>query len=57
MTRLSDLQTCKENLPEAGRTGYSIFVLLFQFLLPLITLSCAYYQICQTLRLRSFKPR
>ncbi|XP_059091536.1 neuropeptide F receptor-like [Tigriopus californicus] len=52
MTRLSDLQTCKENLPESGRTAYSCFVLLFQFMLPMITLCIAYYQICRTLRLR-----
>ncbi len=52
LTRLSDLQTCTEYLPESGRAGYSIFILLFQFLLPMITLVCAYYQICQTLRLR-----
>jgi hypothetical protein len=52
LKRLSDLQTCTEYLPESGRAGYSIFILSFQFLLPMITLVCAYYQICQTLRLR-----
>ncbi len=45
MTRLSELQTCKESMPEEGRTAYSVFVLCFQFLLPMITLSAAYYQV------------
>ena len=38
------MQTCTENPPEVGRAGYSIFILLFQFLLPMITLIIAYYQ-------------
>ena len=42
--KLPELQTCTEYLPEWGRAGYSIFILLFQFLLPMITLICAYYQ-------------
>ena len=42
--KLPELQTCTEYLPEWGRAAYSIFILLFQFLLPMITLICAYYQ-------------
>ncbi len=48
MTRLSDLQTCKESMPAEGRVAYSVFVLCFQFLLPMITLSAAYYQVLKS---------
>ena len=45
MDRLSELQTCTESMPEGGRAFYSIFVLLFQFMLPMLTLCLAYYQV------------
>ncbi len=45
VARLSDLQTCKETFPEGGRTGYSFFVMLFQFLVPMVTICWAYYQV------------
>jgi hypothetical protein len=45
MNKLSELQTCTEAMPEGGRAIYSIFVLLFQFLLPMLTLCLAYYQV------------
>ncbi|CAB4063298.1 NPFR [Lepeophtheirus salmonis] len=51
-TGWTELQTCKEVFPTAGRLAFSIFVLLFQFLLPLVTMLSAYYQICRTLRAR-----
>ena len=47
INKLSELQTCTEAMPEGGRAVYSIFVLLFQFLLPMLTLSLAYYQVRQ----------
>ncbi|XP_040565594.1 neuropeptide F receptor [Lepeophtheirus salmonis] len=52
LSHLTELQTCKEVFPTAGRLAFSIFVLLFQFLLPLVTMLSAYYQICRTLRAR-----
>ena len=45
MESLSELRTCTETLPEGGRAFYSVFVLLFQFMLPMLTLSLAYYQV------------
>ncbi|QQP41876.1 Uncharacterized protein FKW44_016371, partial [Caligus rogercresseyi] len=52
LSHLTELQTCKEVFPSPGRLVFSIFVLLVQFLLPLVTMLSAYYQICRTLRAR-----
>jgi len=53
MDRLSELQTCTESMPEGGRAFYSIFVLLFQFMLPMLTLCLAYYQVRGSLDMSS----
>ncbi|XP_046382332.1 neuropeptide F receptor, partial [Ischnura elegans] len=50
---LSDIAYCLEEWPVLhGRAYYSLFSLLFQYLLPIITVSVAYSRICKKLRYR-----
>ena len=49
---LLELQSCKEEFPPHGRLLYSSLTALIQYLLPMVTVSYAHYQIFGQLKIR-----
>merc|ERR1712126_237815 len=54
---LSQIYSCREDFPEHGRVVYSSVSMVIQYLLPTLTISVAYYQICGQLKARMEQKR